>query len=119
MSVDLLRRAAVVLREHAEAASHAEDWTNDGWEIYDGPVGTTWIAETCAGDLQQDTANGSYITLLHPPVALALSEWLDVAAKAWEIDFSEPPRNPRDRAALYSAVAAARAVLREPAEVTG
>lgn len=69
-----LRRAAAVLREHAEAA------TAGPWTAY--PDGLIWN-----GDRATDPAAGSqfgenadYIVLMHPPVALALAALLDAEA---------------------------------------
>lgn len=43
----------------------------------------------------------------------ALAGLLDKAAEAWPLDFSAPPRDPRDRAVLYEALKVARLVLAE------
>jgi hypothetical protein len=52
------------------------------------------------------TEDADYAALVHPPVALALADWLDAQAAVEEY---APPRR-RQPAAL----AVARAVLREP-----
>jgi hypothetical protein len=77
MSADLLRRAAVKLREHAEAAS-GENWDSDGTELY-AENGAVWIGDAAGGE-PEDEANARYVALMHPPVALALADVLDRAA---------------------------------------
>jgi hypothetical protein len=114
MSADLLRRAAVKLRETADAASKGS-WNNDGWEIYAGQPGirADWIGETCAGDADQDAANGNFIALMHPPVALALAEWIEGHAKDLEMahDVRAQCDSPGD---VHQAIIVAREILREP-----
>jgi len=119
-SADLLRRAAAKLREHAEAA----DW--GPWEVgpsfgardsrvYVRPVGGfDWIGATRIDDeptkvmacqvsnMPRFRENAAYIALMHPPVALALAEWLAFVA-VW------------GKQSPY-ADAVARAVLREDGE---
>lgn len=116
MSADILRRAAAALREHAGTASPGpwrsvggvvESQLPDGHGIVDG-----YNCETHPG---RAAADADYIALLHPPVALALADWLDetanhitkfaaVAGLVRADDLTEV-----DNAAL----AAVRAILRE------
>lgn len=95
MSADLLRRAAAKLREHANATNFGAD----GWvvDLKDSEVTTTdggmMIADTM--ELTGARPDASYIALMHPPVALALADWLDEGSRqvadavaAWSRDTS-------------------------------
>lgn len=123
MSAELLRRAATKLREHATAASRGP------WEM-DGADGLVWPG--CMGDPVSGSellADGAFIALMHPPVALALAEWLEAqatdvenAVAAWSRDTSYIDKHPGGVQAhtenmFQPSIAAARAILREP-EVT-
>ena len=122
MSADRLREAAAVLRERAEAATPGP-WEADGGEISQHwsrpepwqPVASGEVAcmAYCYGgsargiDRDEDAA---YIAMMHPPVALALADWLDVAgADEWAhgphcltpcYDCDDDPRAPHIRSAL-------------------
>jgi len=115
VSADLLRRAATGLRESALAA------TPGPWKVvYFGDRGypqrvvddsATLIAQTYEGRDTSDpvrlpAGSPEYIALVHPPVALALADWLDLV-ECWY------PAAPHSDEAEH-AVAVARAVLREP-----
>ena len=99
MSADLLRRAAAKLREHAEAA------TPGPWEhVEEGAGGSfngcgqvvTWGDGVEGGDIAGPTGDlyprGGYsprddmalVALMHPPVALALADLLDLEVKHWD-----------------------------------
>lgn len=128
MSADLLRRAAVKLREHATAASFG----TAGWVVdpRDGDVTTVdggWmVADTM--ELNAERPDASYIALMHPPVALALADHLDERAAAisdamrgWNRDptfIDEHLGGVEQLAADTFAVVIklARSILREPAE---
>lgn len=103
MSAALLRRAAAKLREHAEAASKG-NWDESGTELYAASGG--WVGET-SGAEPEDEANARYVAMMHPPVALALADWLDDAAARTGI-----PEYP-SYGLPEKAMAVARAVLRE------
>ena len=130
MSADLLRRAAALMRERAEAAtpgpwealadgygdtsggrSH-EDRRDLLW-VRSGPTNKGDIVSTYGQWTERSEFDVLHIASWHPAVALAVADWLDVAAEAEHIDFSEPPRNPRDRVMVYKALAVARAYLGE------
>jgi hypothetical protein len=107
MTADLLRRAAAKLREHAAATTFgAEGWVVD---LKDSEVTTNdggmMIADTM--ELAGGRPDASYIALMHPPVALALADWLDDAA-----DRTGIPEYP-SYGLPEKAMAVARAVLRE------
>lgn len=87
---DLLRAAAEKLRQHANNA------TRPPWTRAD-------VISICADLIDEVDAEYEYISLMHPPVALALAELLDSEAEAWEI-YGSPRRG---------IVAVARAILRE------
>ena len=111
MSVNLLVRAAMKLRGHAEKAQNKHPWC----------PGYTWSAvrhvqRNCGDNFECgmhgadpndecwsfDMYDGRYVALMHPPVALALAEWLEAAAHdAW------------DMGSGVAAEAVARAILRE------
>ena len=112
-AVDELRRAANLLREHAEK-DWAEwgPWATEGykggdWSVViddDGP-GTSYICDNIEQGLDHGESLAAYIALMHPPVALALADWLD--------DEALPGLGRPDNVAAY---AVARAVLREAGE---
>lgn len=138
MSAELLRRAAKVLREHAEGATpgpwrhvdyadpEGQPLTSDGQQSTFMGCGSiiTMTERLIGGDIamphppyiagpsgdcyprggyspKEDMA---FIALMHPPVALALAEWLDHHAD----DTDEI-----DRSVTHRAAAVARAILRE------
>lgn len=107
MSADLLRRAAVKLREHVSAATPGPWATGPseelpGWAgVWDlhritvtGKPGTDEVGKPWAPEVARVEYNangfqfphhearndGAFIALLHPPVALALADVLDRAA---------------------------------------
>ena len=117
MSADLLRQAAAKLQEHAEKAS-AGAWTeperdgnsgDEGWWIFNGRLGTSEYAVAVTPLYSPKAeADARYIALMHPPVALALADLLDMTLHYtglpnWQHD-------PRCGKALHLA----REVLREP-----
>ncbi len=77
MSAELLRRAAVKLREHAEKTPKAPWSASD-----DGLVWPDCLGDPVAGS--QELENAEYVALLHPPVALALADWLTYMAERWD-----------------------------------
>lgn len=92
MSADTLRRAAKVLREHAEKATkgpwnRAADHEMASGQYPDNAVGY-WDGEYAAcvsysgtGVGEEADRDARYMTLMHPPVALALAvvlnDWAD------------------------------------------
>lgn len=89
--IDLLRRAAIVLRDRALAANVR---TGERWEYYtpadqavgfeghvawDGDPQWSGIASTIVG-----TSAGPYIALLDPPVGSELADLLDWVALIWD-----------------------------------
>jgi hypothetical protein len=102
MPADLLRRAAAKLRAHAEAASGA-NWDAAGSELY-AEDGGVWIGQMDATE-PEATANAALAALMHPPVARALADLLQVLS--WF-------PSQADATDLTAAYAVARAILREP-----
>jgi hypothetical protein len=110
MSAALLRRAAKVLRERAEGATDGP-WTaaTDDPEMcaVDAPSGRA-LVDVLLGDSDdrdehpQADADAAYIALMHPPVAIALADWLQ-AETPW-VDGGHVP---------VMALRVARAILRE------
>jgi hypothetical protein len=88
MSAELLRQAATILRERAEAATRPEamhPWGDKSIPALppeahpaevEGYLGGTW---------------GTYYATMHPGVGLALAKWLDDIAAGWIWD-----ENPED-----------------------
>lgn len=103
-AADLLRRAAGKLRATAQAA------TSGPWAI-DGDIQAVRAASgtTIAYDDETEMADGRYLALMHPPVALALADLLDDEA-ALEDSGMQLSRT------ATAARALARAILREPEE---
>lgn len=87
---EILRRAAKVLRERAEAA------TDGPWRVAaEGSEGSRiapdcedkrervrWIANVNGRVQPEDGRNARYMALVDPPVGLALANWLEIVA-AW------------------------------------
>lgn len=129
MTADLLRRAATKLREHANATNFgAEGWIVD---LEDSEVTTSdggmMIADTM--ELNGERPDASYIALMHPPVALALADWLQVIADDMSDEHAVEQEFPdhipaarwlvvdwagKEHAGWTEALAVARAILREP-----
>lgn len=113
MSADLLRRAAALIRDRAEAASpspwkQACAWRK-GVEFGDGPE--TKLAPVHWGKAR--AANTEHIASWHPDIALAVARWLD-----YEADEIGPLVGPDGRQITYVhgnpyAVTIARAYLGE------
>jgi hypothetical protein len=91
LAADLLRRAAALLRERGNAAT-------PGWAQDLGRIRTPTVK--MAG-LFRRVEDAEYAALMHPPVALALADWLQFEADA----IPGPPQR--------EAVVLARAILRE------
>ena len=97
MSAEVLRRAAALMRERAEAATPGR-WVRSGSSIETDhecspdhdcwPVGDTYSGmkpdgSTYPRDLNR--ADADHIASWHPAVALAVAKALDDVAQAWEI----------------------------------
>lgn len=95
MSAELLRRASKKLREHAELA------TSGPWSR----------ADILAWADLVDEVDAEYIALMHPPVALALAEWLDELVRRAE-EMNSASCNVWPDGSNHG-VAMARAILRE------
>jgi hypothetical protein len=122
VSADLLRRAAAKLRAHAEAATRGPWYRAGDHEravSYGFPPNAIgyWDGEYAAqvsynstGDGAEADADARFMALMHPPVALALAEWLEAMAAMLDQTYGISPVEQRvDRAALLLA----RAILRE------
>lgn len=137
MSADLLQRAAAVLREHAEKATpgpwdtqfhrfqhETPDDRTAAWDLRGAPhpagYGTSF---TVVADLPvykdsetEVASDAAYLALMHPPVALALADWLDAIATDTErLVGAEGLLSLNVIVNGYTeAIAVARAILREP-----
>jgi len=82
MTADLLRRAAKLMRERADAALSGP-WVTDGAEIHEMETGERlWVGETLdIEDREQGEWNAQHIASWHPAVALAVADWLDYVAE--------------------------------------
>ena len=87
MSAARLREAAALLRERAEAAPGGSWVYSETGNPVNGPTGvevrsceTGHPVMTGAYD-SHDGYAAAYIAMMHPPVALALADWLDTAAR--------------------------------------
>ena len=113
--VTILRRAASALRERAGNATPGpwERSTHYGYKIVSQTLTVGHVnppepirpARLRAVIESTNAANAEYLALMHPPVALALADWLDDEAAR---GLGKP-----DNVAAY---AVARAVLREACE---
>lgn len=124
-SADLLRRAAAVLRENAEAATSGpwtREWAFDTHFVVPGSAAT--VADGNVSRLKRhQRADAEYIALVHPPVALALAELLEHIADDISDEGGRPVKGVMvehdglgmPRFDWTAAVALARAVLREEA----
>jgi hypothetical protein len=97
MTAELLREAAALMRERAEAATPGPWMRAEPWDRAVGQVDGPWVAETTALG-QATAANAEHIASWHPAVALAVADWLDaVAAVHW------PKRHDRYSDSHYNA----------------
>lgn len=120
MSADLLREAAALMRERASAA------TQGPWVVQRGyarGVTDIWMpndargcyAVTAFGTKHRE--NGQHIVSWHPDVALAVADWLDVAAGYQDVheqirtERPDDPSVPESVPIIDAAVAVARAYL--------
>jgi hypothetical protein len=111
MSADLLHRAAAKLRLYASHASRGQ------WDAADD--GLVWSArpgDPVSGSTEREDAE--YIALMHPPVALALADLLDEAARCVGARIQAERHVGLPDGAIQTpdevqALAVARAVLRE------
>lgn len=111
MSAGLLREAAAVLRERAEAATPGP-W---GIGIDDDPRTVSsvdpynWIADTSGNP--NEYMDAAYIATMHPDVGLALADWLDDEAPAVAISIRDTPGITPDEVNQIPAIVLARAIL--------
>lgn len=75
MSADLLREAAALMRERAQAALRADVWTRDGLADAFGTY-VDAVDETAITDEELD-ADAEHLGAWHPAVALAVADWLE------------------------------------------
>jgi hypothetical protein len=91
---ETLRRAAKRMRERAGTATPgpwrpvAGIWQSETFAAVIGPKGVpenaeTWLMATGHGAASQE-ADADHASSWHPGVALAVAEWLDAAAQAWD-----------------------------------
>ncbi len=111
MSADVLRRAATLMRERAEAATPGPWQTHGQWVrqkmTWDQP--SEFVVSGCAdAGIQRQRADAAHIASWHPAVALAVADWLD------DVATFGTPTDGHLRPCLVPALAVARAYLGEP-----
>jgi hypothetical protein len=122
-AAELLRRAAQTLRERAEGAQHTTAWCPDY-----AHVAIRHVQRNCDLDVDFHCTvhgdrrgcgmfgmyDGAYIALMHPPVALALADWLEATAESVEANDAYDGFDLHMIDDTYhGALTTARAVLRE------
>lgn len=127
MSADLLRRAALKLREHAQGAV-MNGYMPAPWrtvltdsESMTGFAGCAQLApdehapnsacDDCTSIEAWTEPAAAYLALMHPPVALAVADLLDGYAEKFDL----PPFHGFKNRTDEQFIALARAVLREEA----
>lgn len=108
MSADRLRAAATLLRERAEQTTRGAAWTE----------GHYWVEDYDPNDLSGQTSmqveiggmgcegDALYYSMMSPPVALALADWLDATTT-----YLQPGFSIEDDLCLSHALAVAVAIL--------
>lgn len=81
MSADLLREAAALMRQRAEAATPGPWERRWGFPAYVSGPGPTVTINDLTGDTEIEDAE--HIASWHPAVALAVADWLDAAYADW------------------------------------
>lgn len=128
MTAELLRRAACLMRERAEAAT-AGPWTaKDPWACVVAPADTPVAKHSPRNDAREIEAYGGlligesiikadreHIASWHPAVALAVADWLEDTALGIESAFA-PSLYEQSRPNVQCALAVARAYLGEEAQ---
>ena len=94
MSSELLREAAALMRERAEAAT----WTDAPWGVDE--IGAVWAQEADGQSVpissRSTDENAEHIASWHPAVALAVADWLTVTAWWIEDELHDDPAAPMD-----------------------
>lgn len=122
MSAEILRRAAALMRERAEAADSAP-WTQDSSVRGDTVIFNAsghWVTNVTSGrtyaeqvvTFDHEERNGEHIASWHPAVALAVADLLDDLAETEERNHREMGFSPID---IGRHLAVARAYLGESA----
>lgn len=106
MSADLLRRAATLMRERAEAAT-SEPWTPQFGVVVSNPGPNAKYVADCYDEPGGSVADAAHIASWHPAVALMVADLLHMAA-----DHMEGRGNPCD-SCVDQAATVARAYLGE------
>lgn len=83
--VDLLRRAAALMRERAKAATKGAQWSGGKYWIPDydpsDPTGQTAMQRLIGG---MDESDAEHYSRWHPDMALMVADWLEDVAKDWD-----------------------------------
>lgn len=95
MSAEILRQAATLLLQRAEATQATPEQRAEGWWTESGF--TEAVEGTYLGGVPGVREDGAYIQTMHPRVGLAVGEWLNATAVRLEergvtARWSEPER---------------------------
>lgn len=104
MSAEMLRRAAALMRERAEAANEGPWLTASDNKRRDVLAGS-------GGAIKSRHANAAHIASWHPAVALVVADWLEAEAESHRVDLVGP--YPSGCCRMPQALAVARAYLGE------
>jgi hypothetical protein len=126
LAADLLRRAAARLRKRATRLPGA--MADRPWRTVQSGSGNFDAVAACSDEVHDQRPDractacwdmvtphehaAAYVTLMHPPVALALANWLDWVAERWR-PASEVKHYPARADLQDHAAQVARAILRE------
>ena len=83
MSAEILRRAARLMRERAEAADK-DTFSRSPWSATIFDDGRAWLKPAHIS-MHGYPNTAEHIASWHPAVALAAADWLEASAEAWEI----------------------------------
>ena len=115
MSVDVLRQAAALMRERAEAVNYPSPWQIGGGTCgIRCNEGRNYVASTYGG-VGTEEAAAIHIASWHPAVALAVADLLDIVEAGWEDYDPDGPGETSMHFVCAWATNLARAYLGDPA----
>jgi len=121
VSAELLREAAALIRQRAEAATPGR-WERDGGWSVTAPSPVGWVGPHVIVDTATRNDAEHIAGIANPAVALAVADWLDATAAEHESDSGNPRVDDFfaafDTAPDIAALAVARAYLNPTTPVT-